>query len=72
MDKVEDFRAKVRRRPIKTSIYGRIIRQVFQGQNTKELIIPYFINNYNYYIRGIDLANQFREVYKTYKPILRN
>jgi hypothetical protein len=72
IDKVEDFKAKVRRRPIKTSTYRHIIRQVFQGQNTKELMIPCFINNYNHYIRGVDLANQFREAYKTHKPILRN
>jgi Transposase IS4 len=72
VDKVEDFRAKVRRRPAKTLIHGRIIRQVFQGQNTKKLIIPCFIDDYNYYMGGVDLANQFREAYETHKPTLRN
>jgi hypothetical protein len=40
---------------------------VFRLDLTKELEILVFINNYNYYIEGIDITNQFREVYKTYR-----
>jgi hypothetical protein len=45
---------------------------VFKKEPIKELLIPCFINNYNYYIKGINLANQFRELYKTYRATLRN
>jgi hypothetical protein len=57
VDKAEDFRAKVRKCPATTSTNGHIIQRAFEGQNSKELIIPYFINDYNHYIGGVDLAN---------------
>jgi hypothetical protein len=38
--KVEDFRAKERRRPAKTSTNGRIIGKVFGDEYIKELRIP--------------------------------
>jgi hypothetical protein len=57
IDKAEDFRTKERRRPAKTSINGRIVQEVFSNLLIKELKIPYFINNYNQNMRGIDLAN---------------
>jgi hypothetical protein len=63
----KDFREKVRRRPAKTSTNKRIVRQVFGDALTKELCIPRFIDDYNQYIGGVDLANQFRELYKTHK-----
>jgi hypothetical protein len=47
MDKAEDFRTKEKRRPAKTSINRRIIREVFGDLLIKELKIPCFINNYN-------------------------
>jgi hypothetical protein len=68
----EDFRERVRKRPAKTSTNGRIVRQVFGDDATKELRIPCFIDDYNQYIGGVDLANQFRESYETYKITLRN
>jgi hypothetical protein len=57
MDKAKDFREKVRKRLAKTFINGRIVRQVFGDDYRKELQIPCFINNYNYYIGGVDLTN---------------
>jgi hypothetical protein len=39
---------------------------------TKELKIPIFINNYNYYINGVDLANQYRASYDVYLKGYRN
>jgi hypothetical protein len=54
---IKDFYKKVRRCPIKTSTNRRIVQQVFGDASTKELRIPCFINDYNYYTRGIDLAN---------------
>ncbi len=72
VNKVEDFREKARKRPVKTLTNGRIVRKVFKGEHTKALQIPCFINDYNAYIGGVDLANQFREVYETHKPTFRN
>jgi hypothetical protein len=50
----------------------RIIRKVFKYDYIKKLLIPRFIDNYNYYIRGVDLINQFKELYKTYKTTLKD
>jgi hypothetical protein len=55
--KIKDFRDKVRKRPTKTSTNGRIVRQIFGKESTKELQIPRFINDYNLYIGGVDIAN---------------
>jgi len=68
----KDFREKVRRRPAKTSTNGRIVRQVFGDTSTKELRIPCFIDDYNHYMGGVDLANQFRESYETHQITQRN
>jgi hypothetical protein len=68
----DDFRAKIRRRPAKTSTNGRIVRLVFKEEHTKELYIPRFIDDYNHHMGGVDLANQFREVYETHRITQRN
>jgi hypothetical protein len=72
VNKAEDFREKQRHRPAKMSTNGRIVRKVFGDEYIKELYIPCFIDDYNHYIGGIDLANQFREVYETHRASLRN
>lgn len=72
VDKVDDFREKERKRPAKTSTNGRIVRRVFGESYVKELQIPCFIDDYNQFMGGVDLANQFRESYETHKPTLRN
>ena len=72
VDRTEDFREKVRKRPAKTSTNGRIIRHIFADAPTKSLSIPRFIDDYNQYMGGVDLANQFRESYETHKPTFRN
>ena len=69
--KAEDFRIKAKERPAKTSTNGRIVRQVFGAESTKELQIPCFIDDYNQYMGGVDLANQFRESYETHRITLR-
>jgi hypothetical protein len=69
---VEDFCERVRRRLAKTSTNGRIVRQVFGNALTKELCIPCFIDDYNQYMGGVDLANQFRESYETHQITQRN
>jgi hypothetical protein len=57
MDQAEDFREKVRKRPAKTSTNSRIVRRVFGDNHKKELQIPCFIDDYNHYMGGVDLAN---------------
>jgi hypothetical protein len=72
VDKAEDFREKARRRPAKTLTNRRIVRKIFGSEYVKDLQIPCFIDDYNQYIGGVDLANQFREVYETHRPTFRN
>jgi hypothetical protein len=71
INRTEDFREKVRKRPVKTSINRRIVRQIFTDEPIKSLSIPCFIDDYNQYIRGVDFVNQFRESYETHRLILR-
>jgi len=70
--RLENFRDKVRKRPGKTSRNGQIVRQVFGEEPIKSLQIPSIIDDYNQFMGGVDLANQFRESYETHKPTLRN
>ena len=63
---IKDFCERVRKRPAIILTNKRIVRQVFKDVPTKELRIPCFINDYNHYIRGVDLANQFKELYETH------
>jgi hypothetical protein len=39
---------------------------------TKELEIPIFINDYNHYMNGVDLANQYRSSYEVHLKGYRN
>jgi hypothetical protein len=71
VDKAEDFREKVKKRLAKTSTNGQIIRRVFSDNPKKELQIPCFINNYNHYMRGVDVANQYKELYEIYRPTFK-
>jgi hypothetical protein len=68
----DDFRERIRKRPAKTSTNARIVRAVFNQESTKELPIPCFIDDYNHYMGGIDLANQFREAYEVHRTTQRN
>jgi hypothetical protein len=68
----DDFREKVRKRPARTSTNARIVRAIFNQESTKELYIPCFIDDYNRYIGGVDLANQFREPYEVHRTTQRN
>ena len=70
--KVQDLRTKVRKRPAKTSTNSHIVRAIFGEESTKELLIPRFIDDYNHYMGGVDLANQYRESYETHRATLRN
>jgi len=47
VNRTEDFREKVRKRTVKTSTNGRIVRHIFADEPTKSLSIPCFIDDYN-------------------------
>ena len=67
----KDWRNRVRKQPAKTSTNGLLVRKAFQDKAQKELLIPSFIDNCNRYMGGVDLANQFRELYKLHRATLR-
>ena len=72
VDKITDLIERERRRSNKSSTNVNIVRQSFKKEVRKSLSIPTFINDYNYYIRDVDLVNQYRTVYETYKSIRRS
>ena len=72
VDIVKDFIKKSRKRLTKTLTNARIARKAFSSKHIKKLEIPLFIDDYNYYIRGVNLANQFKAAYETYKATFRN
>ena len=56
----EDTIIRDRKRPKPTSVNARITRPIFGDLPRKRLPIPRVIDDYNYYINSVDLANQFR------------
>ena len=55
----KDWRDRVRKRPAKTSTNAALVRKVFEDYSVLVLSIPSFIDDYNHFIGGVDLANQF-------------
>ena len=72
IDKVTDLVERERRRPNKSSTNVVIVRQSFEEDVRKTLSISTFINDYNHYMRDVDLVNQYRTAYETYKLIRRS
>jgi hypothetical protein len=70
--KTDDFKERMRKRPTKPSANGRIVRKLFGEDYSKELHIPKFIDDYNHYMGGIDLTNQYRVAYETHRTTFRN
>ena len=54
---------RLRRRSAKTATNARTFRAMFGDQARKELLIPEFINMYNYYMNGVNNADQLRCYY---------
>lgn len=63
---LEDKVFRNRRRPKKTSTNKAITWPVFDGDFRKVLPIPTFIDMYNQYIGGVDIANQLRAIATTH------
>ncbi len=67
---ISDSTARIvrqRRRPAKTATNARTSRMVFSDTVVKDLPIPDYIDMYNYFINGVDLADQMRSYYNTQK-----
>ena len=65
-----------RRRPAATATNARTSRAVSGDEVTKDLWIPQFIDAYNHFMNGVDVADQLRSYYntqrthrKTWKPL---
>ena len=56
-----------RRRPAKTSTNARTSRMVFGDAVVKDLAIPDYIDMYNHFMNGVDIADQLRSYYNTQK-----
>ena len=61
-----------RRRPKKTSTNGAIVRGLFGNEVRKSLPIPTFIDDYNYHMGAVDIADQLRSYYYTQQTARRN
>ena len=72
VDKATDLVKRERRRPNKSSINAAIARQPFREEVRKALSILKFIDDYNHYMGGVDLINQYRATYETHKSIRRS
>jgi hypothetical protein len=57
IDKAKDWIERKRKRPTKTFINGRLVREVFGDTLVKELPIPCFIDDYNQNMGGVNLVN---------------
>ena len=75
MTSYHDIRKKVERlwqRPKITSSNASAVRSVFKKESGKILPIPEFIDDYNYNIEGMDIADELRSYYSTQQPSRRN
>jgi len=62
---------KERRRPRETSTNSNKIKSVFGNSIRKVLPIPKIINDYNYHMGGVDIADQLRSYYSTQLTVRR-
>jgi hypothetical protein len=67
-----DLITRWRRAPAPTSTNAAIARKPFKGEARAELEIPRFIDDYNYNMGGVDIADQHRQAFCTQRKTLRN
>lgn len=58
-----DTISRLRRRLAKIAINARTSRAIFEEESVKVLDIPVFIDMYNYYMNGVNNADQLRYYY---------
>ena len=63
---IESKTFRIRKRPKKTTSNAWITWEPFEDKPTKILAIPSFIDDYNYYMGGVDQANQLWASYTTH------
>jgi hypothetical protein len=68
----DTFVSTKRKRPAITSTNATIARAPFGDEVEKDLAIPTAINDYNHYMGGVDIANQYRASYETHRRAERN
>ena len=62
---------RLRRRPRLTSTNGPRVREVFGSQARKVLAIPRIIDDYNWHMGGVDVADQLRSSFSSHIPSQR-
>ena len=62
---------RLRKRPAKTSTNARTSRAPFGDLTVKKLDIPDFIDLYNHFMNGVDVADQLRCYYDTQRVHLK-
>ena len=60
-----------RNRPAETSTNANITRKVFEDLPFMLLDILTWVDDYNYHMNFVDLANQFRQIYDTQRIAYR-
>ena len=63
---------RLRRRPARTATNARTSRAMFGDEPTKRLKIPVFIDNYNHFMNGVNVADQLRSYYMTQRIYMKN
>lgn len=63
---------KMRKRPAKSSANAATSRAPFGPSTIKELPIPEFIDIYNHFMNGVDIADQLRMYYTTQRIHMKN
>jgi len=72
VNQVTDVIKRWRKRPAATSSNATIARIPFDGHVRAELEVPRYINDYNYNIGGVDIADQHRQAFKTQRKAIKN
>lgn len=63
---------QLRRRPKLSNTKGQMVREVFGNQVCKAIPIPVFIDDYNYNMGGVDIADRLRSYYSVQQKAPRN
>ena len=70
--KDDDWIEHVQKHPSKTSTNTATAQKSFDNKPIAKLKIPRLIDDYNYYISGVDIANQLRAVYETHHKLFHS